>query len=186
MFHSKSLHFKSFSQKSQNEKPWLGHYQNNRDVCPSKKDVWTNELFKGKKKRATRKSLKSQGSINLSTEATIPTETPSNVPPQGEEMPIEEGDQPVVETEPAELVDLEEEPRDYNLAGEMVVNQDTVTETKVEESEEEQEDDNQPFGLGSIIDLLDFITSLINLNDTNNADIIIKTCLRHGFSTLFY
>ena len=98
-------------------------------------------------------------------------------------MPIEEGDQPVIETEPAELVDLEEEPRDYNLAGEMVVNQDTVTETKVEESEEEQEDDNQPFGLGSIIDLLDFITSLINLNDTNNADIIIKTCLRHGLCT---
>ena len=51
----------------------LGHYQNNRDVCPSKKDVWTNELFKGKKKRATRKSLKSQGSINLSTEATTAT-----------------------------------------------------------------------------------------------------------------
>ena len=59
----------------------------------------------------------------------------------------------------------------------MVVNQDTPPEAKVEESEEEQEDDNQPFGLGSIIDLLDFITSLINLNDTNNADIIIKTCL---------
>lgn len=45
------------------------------------------------------------------------------------------------------------------------------------ESDEEEFDDSQPFGLGSIVDLLDFITSLINLNDTNNADIIIKTCL---------
>ena len=100
--------------------------------------------------------------------------------PPAEETPLEEGEaaeqpedqtaeqpEPVVE-QPVEVVP--EEPRDYNLAGD-----DTL---KADDSEDESEDDNQPFGLGSIIDLLDFITSLINLNDSNNSsDNIIKTCL---------
>ena len=99
--------------------------------------------------------------------------------PPAEETPLEEGEaaeqpdeqaaeQPEPVVEQPEVVP--EEPRDYNLAGD-----DTL---KADDSEDESEDDNQPFGLGSIIDLLDFITSLINLNDSNNSsDNIIKTCL---------
>ena len=151
----------------------LGHYQNNKEFSTSKKGVWTNELFKGKKKRG-RKVLKSQNSMVQGEQQPQPPTPPA------EETPLEEGEateqpeeqsseqpEPVVE-QPAEVVP--EEPRDYNLAGD-----DTL---KADDSEDESEDDNQPFGLGSIIDLLDFITSLINLNDSNNSsDNIIKTCL---------
>ena len=187
-----------------------------REEIRSRKGVWMNELFKGKKKKGRKKLLSQQKPPEDPVpEEAIQQEEPVMVPnpnekPQSleddviENAPSEDVPPAVVEGSPEEneteaLIEKpecgEEEtkeeseslpvenPREYNLAESFAVEEQKKDPQLIHSNsimtdiDEDEDDLQQPYGLSSIIELLDFISSLINIHDPQNSDHIIKTGL---------
>ena len=187
-----------------------------REEIRSRKGVWMNELFKGKKKKGRKKLLSQQKppeETNPIPEESIQQEEPVMVPNPNEkpleddvidsaptdDAPIEGNDlksaeenetEALIEKPEGEEVEMKEEtdqpaenPREYNLAESFAVEEQKKdpqllhSNSVLTEIDEDEDDLQQPYGLSSIIELLDFISSLINIHDPQNSDHIIKTGL---------
>ena len=186
-----------------------------REEIRSRKGVWMNELFKGKKKKGRKKLLSQQKPPEDPVpEESIQQEEPVMVPNPNENSqnleddvlenaPSEDVPPTVVEGSPEEneteaLIEKpegEEEtkedsenlpvenPREYNLAESFAVEEQKKdpqllhSNSIMTDIDEDEDDLQQPYGLSSIIELLDFISSLINIHDPQNSDHIIKTGL---------
>ena len=193
-----------------------------REEIRSRKGVWMNELFKGKKKKGRKKLLSQQkppednpqANPQAIPEESIQQEEPVMVPNPNEnpleddvienaspdEVPVEgnqkspedtgnetealiekpEGEEGVKEETDNQPAD---NPREYNLAESFAVEEQKKdpqllhSNSIMTEIDEDEDDLQQPYGLSSIIELLDFISSLINIHDPQNSDHIIKTGL---------
>ena len=186
-----------------------------REEIRSRKGVWMNELFKGKKKKGRKKLLSQQKPPEDPVpEESIQQEEPVMVPNPNEKSqnleddvlenaPSEDVPPAVVEGSPEEneteaLIEKpegEEEtkeesenlpvenPREYNLAESFAVEEQKKdpqllhSNSIMTDIDDDEDDLQQPYGLSSIIELLDFISSLINIHDPQNSDHIIKTGL---------
>ena len=181
-----------------------------REEIRSRKGVWMNELFKGKKKKGRKKLLSQQKPPEDPVPEESIQEEPVMVPNPNEKpleddvienAPSEEVPPAVVEGSPEEteteaLIEKPEgeegeesenlrveNPREYNLAESFAVEEQKKdpqllhSNSIMTDIDEDEDDLQQPYGLSSIIELLDFISSLINIHDPQNSDHIIKTGL---------
>ena len=147
-----------------------------------KKGVWMNELFKGKRKTSERRS-------RLNSKSSPPAE-----PEVKPEAKLEKTESVSISEEPTEMITeadlegeteqegpdsvMEEEPvaREYNMSTGVVGTTEIMPDDIVERPVE-TDSINQPYGLPLVVDLLSFLSSLIDQHERQNADLMIKTGL---------